>query len=336
MAVSIKEVAKTAGVSTATVSHVINQTRYVSAATKRKVLVAMEALNYYPNQVARSLRSNKSNMVALIYPVGWSDTSTFFFASVTQGVQNKLKEHGYHLITSNISENVHDEMEQVKALNSLLIEGIIIAPTPDDHSYLNETASGRYPIIFIDRKPVGYDADSVLVDGKSITNEAVNYLINKGHKEIGFINGHLGITTSDERLLGYKNALLKNNIEIDESLIKIAEVGKTSFETGYKLTKELLKVKGVTALFVANNVMSMGAMAYIQETKIKVPDELAIIGFDDYDWTKISTPPLTVIMQPAYEMGEKAAEVLLDRIKNPNREIREYRLSAKLIMRGSC
>lgn len=336
MAVKIKEVAKTAGVSTATVSHVINQTRYVSDETKLKVLEAMKALNYYPNQVARSLRSNKTNMVALIYPVGFADTSTFFFASVTQGVQNKLKEHGYHLINCHINENINDEMEQVRVLNSLLIDGIIIAPTLDDHSYLNEAASGKYPIVFIDRKPIGYNADTILVDNYSITYEAVNYLINKGHRKIGFINGHLGITTSDERLLGYKNALINKNIEIDESIIKIAEIGRTTFEDGYMLARELLKVKGLTALFVANNVMSMGAMAYIQESKIKVPGELSIIGFDDYDWTKISTPPLTVIMQPAYEMGEKAAEVLLDRIKNPTSEIREYRLPAKLIMRGTC
>lgn len=335
MSTNIKEVAKEAGVSVATVSHVINQTRYVSDETKLKVLKAMKQLGYRPNLVARSLRSQRSKIVGLIIPVCPSDTSGFFFTTIAQGIENKLKEHGYNLLFSNSNENIECEKEQIRVFNSQLVDGLIIAPTVDDHQYLNEVISGDYPVVFIDRKPVGYKSDCVLVDNFSITYKAINTLIEKGHSRIAFISGHMGLTTSDERYFAYKKALEDNNITVDESLIVIAEYGKTSFESGYEFTKKLFTSQKFSAIFVANNLMSMGALAFLNEQRVKIPEELAVIGFDDYDWTKISVPPLSVIKQPAFDMGRKAAEVLIDRINNPTKRFKEYRMSAEFIIRGS-
>lgn len=335
MAANIKEVAEKAGVSTATVSHVINGTRYVAEDKKQAVLSVMKQLDYRPNSVARSLRSQKSKIIGLIIPVALPDTSSFFFSTVAQGIQKKLKENGYNLILSNSTEMQQDEMEQIRVFNSQLIDGLIIAPTANDHTYLNDVLNGSYPVVFIDRKPTGYPGDCVLVDGFKASYEAVEQLISKGHKRIAYIGGQLGITTSNERFEGYKKALTDNGVEFDDTIAIHSGFGEATFQNGYSFTKELLEKSSFTALFVTNNVMSMGTMACLQEKGVKIPHDLAVIGFDDYEWAKITVPPLSVIKQPSFELGMKAAEVLLDKINNSSDSYKEYRLDAQLIIRDS-
>lgn len=330
----IKQVADLAGVSTATVSHVINNTRFVSEDTKIKVFHAMEELDYRPNSIARSLRSQKSNTIGLIVPILPSDTSNFFFMSVAQGIQHTLKNHGYHLLLSNNSrEQVEDEQEQIKLFNSKWIDGLIIAPIADDVSYLKNIVGTDYPVLFIDRKTVGFQGDCVLADSFGGSYKAVQTLLERGHRNIGLITGELGITTSNERFEGYKKALSDYGVPFDPSLVKASV---SSFEGGYECAKELFADKAITALFVANNVLTMGAMKYLQEHRIKIPDDIAVIGFDDYDWTQITVPPLTVIRQPAYDLGVKAAEVMIKRISDPDMQHKEYRLPTTLVMRESC
>ncbi|KRF42171.1 LacI family DNA-binding transcriptional regulator [Paenibacillus sp. Soil787] len=330
----IKQVAEKAGVSIATVSHVINNTRFVSEETKIKVFHVMKELDYRPNSAARSLRSQKSNTIGLIVPVLPSDTSNFFFMMVAQGIQSTLKRHGYHLLLSNnTTEEIEDEKEQIKLFNSKLIDGLIIASIAEDVSYLNDIVASDYPIVFIDRKPSGFSGDYVLADGYGGSYEAVHTFIEKGHRRIGLITGGLGISTSNERLEGYKKALQDNGIPFDSSLIKVSE---SNFESGYESAKSLLSEHSISALFVANNVLTMGVMRYLQERQMKIPDELAVIGFDDYDWTQLTTPPLTVIRQPSFEIGEKAAEIMINRIEKTDTNYKEYRLPTTLVMRGSC
>lgn len=330
----IKQVAKQAGVSIASVSHVINNTRYVSDEVKRKVYEAMEELDYHPNSAARSLRSQKSNTIGLIVPVLPSDTSNFFFMMVAQGIQYTLKQRGYHLLLSNnTTEQIEDEQEQIKLFNSKLIDGLFIASIAEDVSYLNDIVHSNYPVVFIDRNPTGYNGDCVLADGIGGAYEAVKTLILKGHRRIGLLTGELGITTSNERYVGYKKALADHDIPFDSSMVRMAE---SNFESGYESVKDLLTEQEITALFIANNVLTMGAMRYIQERRIQIPAELAIIGFDDYDWTQITSPPLSVIRQPSYEIGVKAAEIMLERIEKPGTISNEYRLPTSLILRGSC
>jgi LacI family transcriptional regulator len=333
---SMKDVANKAGVSTATVSHVINNTRFVAEETKFKVKNAMKALNYSPNVIARSLRSHQSYIIGLIIPVKHYDTSNFFFMSIAHGIENKLREHGYHLLFSNSNEDIETEKAQIEVFNSQLIDGLIIAPTAEEHGYLEDVLTNDYPVVFIDRKPKEFEGDCVLVNNSQGTYEAITHLIDKGHRNIGYISGTLGLTTSDERLDGYKRALFDHGIEFNPSFIK---VGDSTYEDGEKFAEELVEGNRITALFVANNVMTLGAISLLQERKISVPMDLAVIGFDDYDWTKITNPPLSVIKQPAFELGEKAAEVMLERIKNPTKSEDEkavYRLNTELVLRGSC
>jgi LacI family transcriptional regulator len=338
MATSIKKVAERAGVSTATVSHVINGTRFVAEETKIKVQEAMKELEYVPNHAARSLRSKKSRIIGLIIPVRFMDTSNLYFMNVAQGIESTLKKYGYNLILSNSNEKIENEVEQIKVFNSQFIDGLVIAPTGEEHDYLNEALRASYPVVFVDRKPKGFEGDCVLTDGFGGTYEAVCKLIKKGHKKIGFISGTLGITTSDERLKGYVQAFMDNDIFLDPSLIKEDDA---NFDNGYKLAQELLEKKDVTAIFVSNNIMTLGAIKLLQDRKVKIPEEMAIIGFDDYEWTKITMPPLTVVSQPAYELGQKAAEVLIERINLDtedlkNKGFKEYRLTTHLVERESC
>jgi LacI family transcriptional regulator len=334
MAVNMKEVALKANVSTATVSHVINETRYVAEETKQKVFQAMKELNYRPNPVARNLRSRKSNIIGLIIPVQSDDTSNFFFMSIAHGIGSVLKMRGYQLIVSNTNEELEMEREQITMFNDQFIDGLIMAPTSQSHEFLHQELNGDYPVVFIDRKPEGYDrGDFILSDGKKGTYDAIKLLLSKGHKNIGFVTGPLGISTSDERLEGYKQALFEQGVQLDNSLIKEAI---PTLENGYNLTKELLASSKVTAVLAANNVMTMGVVKCLQDHNKSIPSDVAVIGFDDYEWAKITTPSLTMIKQPSFELGVKAAEAILRRIEEPDADFIEMRLQTEIIQRESC
>ncbi|MNH83612.1 Ribose operon repressor [compost metagenome] len=331
MTVKISDVAIEAGVSTATVSNVINNTRYVSVEMKQRVTEAMNRLGYMPNPVARSLRSRKSNTIGLIVPIKTRDNADNFYLSVANGIESVLKSSGYHLLLSNSQEDPVEEIKRIQMFNTQRIDGLIIAPTCGLCSG-NEELFGDYPVVFIDRKPSALAGDWVLVDGMKGAYRAVAALLDKGHRRIGCIAGLMDISTSRERMEGYRRALSQYGIAYCESLVRI---GDMSLESGYELTGQLLKESRVTALFIANNAMSRGALKYLKENQIKVPDDIALIGFDDYEWTEFVSPALSVIRQPSNELGIKAAEMLLSRIKNDNLETQGHMFDAELVVRGS-
>lgn len=262
------------------------------------------------------------------------DISNFFFTAVIRGIESTLKKYGYTLILADSDENLKIEKEQIKVFNAKLIDGLIIAPVSGDHTFLKKILSKNSPVVFIDRKPQGHcPGDCVLVDNAEGAYKAVSMLIKKGHSRIGAITGVPGLTTSEERVEGYKRALVDYGIKVDQNLIKI---GDNRYDSGYKLMKELLLNTNITALFVVNNLMTIGAMQFLKEKQIKVPDELAIIGFDDYKWASITNPPLSVVKQPSRRIGEKASELLIRRIKKEETgDYKEYRLSTELVIRDS-
>ncbi len=325
---SIKDVAIKSGVSVATVSHVINNTRFVADSTREKILAAMEELKYVPNSMARSLRTNKTKTVALLIP----DISNFFFTEVAEAIESVLSEKGYSLFLCNTGENISLEKKQMMLMSSQLVSGIIIAPTSRDFDYRSMYADVNYPMVFIDRKTNKLQADVVAVDGRTATYNAVSNLISKGHKRIGYVAGRDGLSTTDERLLGYLEAIEQNGIPIDEKLIKR---GDSKNGSGYQLTEELLKTDA-TAIFVSNNLMAVGAIKCLSNEKISIPERMAIIGFDDYNWSTITNPPLSTIKQPVAKLGAMAAELVLKRIENPEGPYIEYNLPAEFILRKSC
>ncbi|WP_419872622.1 LacI family DNA-binding transcriptional regulator [Candidatus Pristimantibacillus sp. PTI5] len=327
--ISIKDVAKHANVSTATVSHVINGTRFVSEDTKRKVHQAMNDLNFRINSVARSLRSRKSHVIAFLAPILASETSNYFFMSVAAGIQSVLKQNNYHLVLSDSHEEENFESEEIRMISSQMIDGLIMAPSSRELDY--EPLFGDYPVVYLDRVPDNSDRDSVVVDNKTVSKEAVQMLIDKGHKRIAYLSGPQTLTTTEERYIGYIEALSEAGLPVEQALIQMGEV---SLNSGYQLADSLLK-QDPTAIFVSDNVMAMGVMAYLQEKKLSIPEQIAVIAYDEFQWTRITSPPLSVIEQPAFELGVKAAEVMLERIEDATAPKQEYRLTAKLIVRQS-
>jgi len=331
---TIKDVAEKAGVSTATVSHVINETRFVSESTKEKVIQSMKELNYKPNKLASSLRSKKSNIIGFIVP----DIANFFFTGIAHYIEKELKQRGYSLFISNSDENIENEKQQFEKLKAHFVDGIIVAPAKGDHSFLVDmNKENECPIVFIDRKPDNIKGVSILVDNVNGSYKAITHFIEKGHKKIGIITGLPGITSTYERLEGYKKALADNNIPIKNGYIKI---GDSRFDSGYKLTKELVKNTDISALYVTNNLMCVGAMEYLNDKDITIPDDIAIIGFDDYKWASITNPPLSVISQPIKKIGESTVKELMSLIrKDNNKKIninKTIRMKTKFIIRESC
>nr|WP_239559049.1 LacI family DNA-binding transcriptional regulator [Sporohalobacter salinus] len=325
----MKDVAQKAEVSIATVSHVINETRYVSENTKNKVIKAMKELDYHPNSAARLLKGKESKIIGFLVP----DISNSFFTKIAKEIELILRDRGYNLIVSNSDEEVKKEKEQLKVFNSQLIDGLIMAPSADDHSFLEEKLKD-YPVVFIDRKPAGYNkGDRVLVKNEDGSYNAVEHLINSGHTNIGIITGLPGLTTTNERLEGYKKALKDNNIRIRNEFIK---GGNSMFDSGYKLTRELVDSTDITAIFATNNLMTVGSMNYLKENSVQIPEEIAIIGYDNYNWATITDPSLSVVKQPIQEIGKKSAELVLSRIDEEKQAFSEYRLDNKLIIRSSC
>lgn len=348
--VRIKDVAEKAEVSTATVSHVINGNKYVSDKIKNKVNKVLKELNYHPNSAARSLRSTKTNTIGLIIPINSADTSKSFFMSIAEGVEEKLKSKGYNLILSNSKEDPEQELNLIKMFNTQ-VDGLILAPTNEEFKGIKDTIDQNFHLVMIDRLPVGYGDDYVIVDNFQGTYDGIQELINSGFKRIGFLSSKLGVADSinkcernkkgtnsriyvnpnNERFQAYKLALSDNNLSFNPDYVLF---GESSFQSGYKLAKQLIS-KNVDAILIANNIMTMGSIKFIQEMKMKMPEDIGIIGYDNYDWTEIITPPLSAIKQPAFKIGMQAADLILNKIENPNVEVQHIKLKTENLKRSS-
>ncbi len=331
MAITIKDVAVEAGVSIATVSHVLNGTRVVMPETSKKVLSAMDRLGYSPNALARGLKQKKTNVVGLIVP----DISNFFFTAIASSIESELRKHGYDLVLCNSNENLDFEISQILNLNSYFAQGIIIAPTTYDFDYRHLLPSRDYPVVFFDRRLKVQQGDSVTVDSRSVTKEAVLHLLAKGHRNIAFIGASDSISTTVDRLGGYKDALEEYGIKADRSIIKN---GEPTTEVGKELCNELLENRaahGFTAMIVASSLMSIGAMKCLIGQGIEIPSDIAFIGFDDYCWTELIRPLLSTVIQPTAEIGEKAVELLLSRMNGSSDDFRSIELKASFINRES-
>jgi Transcriptional regulators len=332
---NIFDVAKRAGVSIATVSHVINQTRFVTEETKAKVRSAMEELEYIPNISALSLRTQKTKTVGLLIPILKDEANCIFFMQVALGVESVLKAKGYFTFLSNTNDTLEREIEEIKNFNTRQIDGLIVAPAIGNHQFIDDLIK-NYNVVFVDRKPIGLkNRDCVISDTMTGSYDAIKKTIELGHRKIGIMCGELGkMSNADERYEGYKKALLEYGIPIEPDLII---EGESSLEAGYEMSKRLLSKKSITSLFITSNIMAMGAMKYIQKQKIRVPEDLSITVFDDYNWTQTYNPALTVIRQHAHELGKKSAEIMLKRMDDQTKpqKCKEYRLPVDVVVRES-
>lgn len=333
MKINIKDVAKKAGVSTATVSRVLGDFPGVRDKTRKKVLKAVSELNYEINAVARSLRQRKTNSIGII--VG--NVLSQFYSVIAKSVEDTANKFGYHTILCNGDENPEKELEYLKVLKSNRVDGIILTPTGKNSEYVQHLINSRTKVVLLDRLIEGVDCDAVLVDNTNGAYKAVKHLTEQGYRKIGIVGGYLDRTTGAERLNGYRKAIEEAGISKDDSLIKIGNFKK---ESGRKLTEELLRQQNrPETIFTTNIDMSMGALIAIKEMGLTIPDDIGIVCFDDSDWALILEPPITVIRQPVYQLGSTAAELLIKKIEDEEKKIDHKPtvviLNTELIIRNS-
>jgi LacI family transcriptional regulator len=328
---TINDVARRAGVSPVTVSRVINDTGNVSLATRGKVERAIEELGYVPSVAARSLRSKRTHSLALVVP----DVTNAFWTTVARGVEDTAQSRGYSVFLYNTDENPSKQLRYLDVLVSQGVEGVLIAPYDSDARNLAKLRSRNLPTVVIDRQIGGWDVDSVRGDSISGARALVKHLISLGHKRIAMISGPINTSTAEDRVAGYCLALTEAGISPDPRLIKRGEFRAVS---GERLTYQLLD-EGLeaTAIFAANNAIAMGVIDALERRGLRIPQDIALVCFDDFPDASRFFPFLTVVAQPAYDMGVNAAQLLLSRLDaGLNLPPRHVVLPTRLLIRYSC
>jgi DNA-binding LacI/PurR family transcriptional regulator len=328
----LEDVARMAGVSIATVSRVINEPELVRSETRKSVQDAIRALRYQPSRVARRLRveHGRANLIGLVIP----DIQNPFFADVARGVEDVAQQHGYMVFLGNSDEDESKERRYLDVMRAESVDGIIVPPISEDDAAMAELARSGLPIVCVDRRLSRVAVDTVVVDNVRGAHAAVEHLIRLGHRRIAFIEGRPELSTSPACLRGYRQALDDNGIELDPSLIL---EGDSRQQGGRSLTRELLAFpERPSALLVGNNLMALGALEALHLAGVRIPDELALISYDDMPWAMAFDPPLTAVRQPAYEVGRRAMELLLQRLAEPSRSPTLVMLQPELVVRRSC
>jgi LacI family transcriptional regulator len=331
MPVTIREVAERAGVSTMTVSRVLNESSRVQPETRQKVELAIAELGYVPNSLARGLSSQKTGVLALIVP----DVANPFFTKAVRGAENVAWRNGYRAILCNTENDITREKAYLADMLAQRVEGLIIAPTSDlSRRQLNLVVQHQVPFVMMDRAVEGLDNDLVEGDNAGGSRRLVEHLISLGHRRIAMVNGPMDISTSRDRLKGYRQALEAANIAYDPALVIQTTVDQLG---GYRAGKQLLEFRErPTAVFTVNNLTAVGVVQVVREVGLNIPEDLALVCFDDIEIASIICPFVTVMAQPAESFGTIALQLLLDRISGRAVERRHVTLSPELIIRESC
>lgn len=325
----MRDVAKRAGVSVTSVSHVINETRPVSYELRERVLAAMEELGYQPNRLARSLRSGKTHTIGTIVP----DSADPFFAEVARGIEDTAFENEYSLILCNSDASLDKEAFYTDVLAEKRVDGILFLAAGVSTERILDLQQRGMPVVVVDRELPGANVDSVVADNAGGGWSATRHLIDLGHQRIGYIAGPSDLTLSEYRYTGYCKALEEAGIKPDEDLVVR---GAFDFESGYRAAHQLLaKIKRPTAIFACNDLMAIGAICAAVELGLEVPQYLSVVGYDDVPLASYSNPPLTTIAQPIYDLGVVAASLLLERLQDPSRPARRIVLDVELQVRQS-
>ncbi|MEW6285441.1 MAG: LacI family DNA-binding transcriptional regulator [Chloroflexota bacterium] len=322
---SIKDVAQIAGVSTATVSRVLAGSDRVKEETRRRVLNAVKELNYRPNLVARSLRSQKSARIGLVV----SDIRNPFFTAISRAVEDAAYEQGYSVLLCNTDEDPAREELYLNILHDESVAGIIFSPTQQFSARLS-TFKSDIPFVIIDRAVNAAQADMVLLDNVAAGYELTAHLIQNGYTKLAGLFGNAS-TTGRDRNKGFRKALEDFQLKpLTEQFIP------PRIQQGYETTLMLFdQPNRPDAIFTSNSLLTAGAFQAIRDRRLKVPDDVALVGFDETTWGALVDPPITLIAQPTEEIGRTATELLFQRIEEPSRSPRTVILKGKLIARGS-
>ena len=324
----MEDVARIAGVSTSTVSHVLNGTRKVSPDTVQAVQSAIRQLGYIPNTLARSLARSTTNTIG----VAISALSNHYFSETVHAIETECAKHGYMMLFVDTHDDPDQELRVVTALHQRRVDGILLAPSTGSLA-LEYLQANEVPAVLVDRM-MSDRFDQVGVENTQSTQALVAHLIGHGHRRIGFISGRAGLDTSAGRVAGYQAALQAAGLPFDPQLLVN---GGSSSEPARLATQQLLALATPpTAIMAGNNLMTLGAMHALRDAHIDVPGQMALVGFDDFEWADFFVPRLTLIAQPVQELGARAVNLLLERMASPKRKKHSVRLAPTLKIRNSC
>lgn len=329
---TVEDVANLADVSTATVSRVFNKTAKVNEKTSDRVLKAARKLNYQPSRVAQRLRGKRKHSMVIGLIV--SDLENPFFSEIARGVEEVAFKNQNAVMVCNSNEDEEKEKFYLETLVAEQVSGFIIVPTPYNTDLIERIVEDNFPVVCVDRKFNINNVDSVTVNNKKGAYMAVEQLIKLGHRRIAVINGLKELYTTKERFAGYKEALEDYDLPLIDELILY---GDSRERSGVECTRKFLELKNrPTAIFSTNNLMTLGCLEELNSQGINIPEDIALIGFDDMPWSKALNPPLTAIRQPGHELGVSAAELLLKSLSNPLRNTVDVVLNPELVIRESC
>ncbi|MCF8273680.1 MAG: LacI family transcriptional regulator [Flavobacteriaceae bacterium] len=305
--VTLKKLAKILGISPATVSKALKNYPDINENTKKRVLELAKSLNYQPNSLAQGLRNNESKIIGLVIP----EIVHHFFSNIISGVIKAAEKKGYLIIILQSNESYEQEKSHLKKLMDKNVDGILLSlsDTTTEYKHIKQVIDRGIPIVMYDKISKLISASKVIIDDQKAAFNATQYLIDTGCRKIAHIRGDLKPQTTIDRFIGYKKALAKNNIEFDASLVYNCK-GLT-FNEGYKIAKKIINDhKDVDGVFAFTDLVATGVLKRFRELDIHVPNQVSVMGFSDWFLTKITTPTLSTVHQPGYEMGQEAFEVL--------------------------
>ena len=327
------DVARLADVSVATVSAVVNGKGGVSEERRRRVEEAMLALDYHPDHIARSLKVGRSHVVGMVVP----DVSNPFYTEVMRGLEDEARAAGYSLILCNSGEDPAHEQRQLSTLFSRRVDGVVLACTDSSAAY-DRLTRRRFPLVFVDRIPIGYEQAAVTTDNLRAAYDATLHLIGLGHERIAIIAGRLRFSNGVDRVEGFRRAMQEFHLPVREEYFRH---GDFQIESGYREGLALLRLaEPPTAIFSCNNKMTLGLMRAVGELRVPCPGRVSVLGFDDFEWAANFSPKLTTVAQPTHEIGRQAMRMLLHQIR-PRKDgadeasDRVVRLRAELRVRES-
>jgi LacI family transcriptional regulator len=329
---TIRDVAQRAQVSTATVSATLNGSAYVSPDLKARVLAAVDALGYAPSGIAKSLKTGKTRLLALIV----ADASNPFFTQLINAVETAAFDRGYSLLLCNSDENFERERHHLSLIRGQRCDGLVLAPTGDAEAYREAgLASFPVPTVLIDRVTDCWPADSVTIDNESAGVQATNYILDLGHRRIGTISGPPHVSTGAGRHIGFLRALSARGIKPQANHLRSGDFRE---DVAYSAAREMLALADPpSALYVANNLMLVGVMRAVAEAGFNCPADISVVSTDDFNWSTAFRPRLTTVQQPVREMGVEAVRLLIDRItRAPIEPPKRIVLQPTLVVRESC
>jgi LacI family transcriptional regulator len=316
---TIRDVARLAGVSTMTVSRVVNNSGYTSRETRLRVEQAVAELGYVPNAVARHLRSKRTKTLALVV----SDITNPFFTTIARGVEDVAGPRGFGVMFCNTDESETEETGYLRMLIQRQVDGVLLVPASSSAEPLRLLRAHDVPVVVLDRRVRSGGVDQVRCDSEDGAHTLARHLIELGHRRIAMLSGRRSISTAVDRVGGYQRALTEAGIPVDPQLVRYGGYGLAG---GFLMAQEVLATSPrPTALLAANNFIAFGALRALREARLRVPDDMSLVCFDDLPEEWLIDPFLTVVDQPAYEMGRQAAELLFERldagVRTPSRSI---------------